>query len=1200
MFLLVLPISTAWLIYSVASPTYAAILNTHPSANAAYSLRKLDSAYAGSAIRVRRDFDDTEQDIGFNGSGNLDTTALQSFVPAGDPTQTGNWKFLSGINSGTLAGGMTDRTELSGLAALLKSGNEGYFVGAHDSNTGRIFVFNKYGENKGDIILTGATMTDAEEVSVYTTGGVSKIVVGAFGDNAANRATKQLFRFTEPTITGSNITIPNDGSWEQINFQYPATPLWEDGSNLGDAEAMFIDAVGDNKIYIISKRETVNKIFSLPLQSSYTGTQTMTYEGEVHANVAEETGGIISPANAVAAAISQDGLHVLIKTYKKIYQFTRTSTSTSIATLLATAPVEVPYVGLGAHPSAEPQGESVAFDKTDSGYYTISEQGTGSASTTFPFFYFRKVPTYATTSVVVREGLNSYAGTQDTYVNQGANEGTNYGAATSMISDKNVSDERFSMLKWTGLDALVPAGARILTATMAFDVNTEGQGFDVHKIIGKTWNENTVTWTNLGGMNLNDIDASSQKVARWSGFDTYTGAITLDLDPAVVQDWVDNPSNNNGLWIIGTHPDDGQQLTTSEGVTGTARPQLTITYYTRGTGYVTKWYDQSGNANDLTQTTNSLQPKIVTGGSTVTRNSLPAVFFDGTTHLQKTSIADVFGTIGQQFIVSNFDSLADTSQAIFDISTSTTATNSWGNLFFGSGGLTGNAAISGGGVDPTASSTFADTTVNIYNQLIGNTHRLRVDQSEIDTNAITLTASTASNLRLGQLFGTTTFGLIGTIQEAVFYDADKTSSQVALEANMLDYWIAATPPSTPDLNATNAGVGAVNSTATVANDVNVSLSTDVLAPTDADIDTIKLTISGLADGSAEKIIIDGSTVESLNTDFTRSNITAGGVSGINYTYTNSSNILLITKNSGGVFTGSEIEAIIEAISYKNTQASATTDGARVFTFKYLDSMANQSAGTATATITVTRAAAASAAVASAIIPGQIVQKSVSVQVPNIIVPNTNINPQNNNPACPIFTQNFHIGQSGPEVKRIQLFLKGQGLFAHSSITEYYGPVTESAVKAFQVKYKTRILTPGGYSNPTGNWYAMTRFVANELSGCSIDARIESNNIIVSNPALSAVPNTAENNQPDTCPIFAMNLKFGDRGREVERVQQWLFEKGFMMAAANGYFGPATKRAVMNFQEAYKSEILLPAGLNVATGNWYAATRNKANSLMCQR
>jgi hypothetical protein len=54
-------------------------LDLYPNAAAAYSLRKLRNAYSGSAIRVRRSNDNTEQDIGFDANGNLDTAALTSF-----------------------------------------------------------------------------------------------------------------------------------------------------------------------------------------------------------------------------------------------------------------------------------------------------------------------------------------------------------------------------------------------------------------------------------------------------------------------------------------------------------------------------------------------------------------------------------------------------------------------------------------------------------------------------------------------------------------------------------------------------------------------------------------------------------------------------------------------------------------------------------------------------------------------------------------------------------------------------------------------------------------------------------------------------------------------------------------------------------------------------------------------------------------
>lgn len=58
------------------------LLDAYPSASVAYSLRKLRTAYSGNCIRVRRT-DNTEQDIAFNSSGQLDTVALLAFVGTG-------------------------------------------------------------------------------------------------------------------------------------------------------------------------------------------------------------------------------------------------------------------------------------------------------------------------------------------------------------------------------------------------------------------------------------------------------------------------------------------------------------------------------------------------------------------------------------------------------------------------------------------------------------------------------------------------------------------------------------------------------------------------------------------------------------------------------------------------------------------------------------------------------------------------------------------------------------------------------------------------------------------------------------------------------------------------------------------------------------------------------------------------------------
>jgi len=66
--------------YAVAAQNL--LLDDYPNAAAAYSLRKLDKDYTGSAIRVRRSNDNSEQDIGFTSAGDLDTASLKTFVGA--------------------------------------------------------------------------------------------------------------------------------------------------------------------------------------------------------------------------------------------------------------------------------------------------------------------------------------------------------------------------------------------------------------------------------------------------------------------------------------------------------------------------------------------------------------------------------------------------------------------------------------------------------------------------------------------------------------------------------------------------------------------------------------------------------------------------------------------------------------------------------------------------------------------------------------------------------------------------------------------------------------------------------------------------------------------------------------------------------------------------------------------------------------
>ena len=62
----------------------------------AYSLRKLSSSYSGSAIRVRRTNDNAELDIGFDSNGELDSSAIISFVGTGNNGHIAVWYDQSG------------------------------------------------------------------------------------------------------------------------------------------------------------------------------------------------------------------------------------------------------------------------------------------------------------------------------------------------------------------------------------------------------------------------------------------------------------------------------------------------------------------------------------------------------------------------------------------------------------------------------------------------------------------------------------------------------------------------------------------------------------------------------------------------------------------------------------------------------------------------------------------------------------------------------------------------------------------------------------------------------------------------------------------------------------------------------------------------------------------------------------------------
>ena len=112
------------------------LLDNYSGAAAAYSLRLLRTAYTGSAIRVRRSSDNTEQDIGFDGNGNLDTSALTSFCGSGNGFVT-TWYDQSGNSNNAAQTTAANQPQIvssgaiiidNGKPALLLDGSNDKFI----------------------------------------------------------------------------------------------------------------------------------------------------------------------------------------------------------------------------------------------------------------------------------------------------------------------------------------------------------------------------------------------------------------------------------------------------------------------------------------------------------------------------------------------------------------------------------------------------------------------------------------------------------------------------------------------------------------------------------------------------------------------------------------------------------------------------------------------------------------------------------------------------------------------------------------------------------------------------------------------------------------------------------------------------------------------------------------------------------------
>ncbi len=114
-------INSDYLIYQPTDAPTSGLLATYTGAAAAYSVRQLSNK-AVIALRVRRDSDDEERNIGWDSNGDLDTTAISAFCGTANGYVTRWWDQSTNANHADQATDASQPQIYNGTAVITENG----------------------------------------------------------------------------------------------------------------------------------------------------------------------------------------------------------------------------------------------------------------------------------------------------------------------------------------------------------------------------------------------------------------------------------------------------------------------------------------------------------------------------------------------------------------------------------------------------------------------------------------------------------------------------------------------------------------------------------------------------------------------------------------------------------------------------------------------------------------------------------------------------------------------------------------------------------------------------------------------------------------------------------------------------------------------------------------------------------------------
>lgn len=216
-------------------------------------------------------------------------------------------------------------------------------------------------------------------------------------------------------------------------------------------------------------------------------------------------------------------------------------------------------------------------------------------------------------------------------------------------------------------------------------------------------------------------------------------------------------------------------------------------------GFVTTWYDQSGNGRNARQTTAANQPQIVSSGSVITQGGKPSVYTPGSRNLNTGLLTlPVSGDIDLDFFAVLNQQSSGNENHLFGLNDNSNITDRRKIFCYGVDSSTSISVRLYGGNIVYANTTTGQLLFNTNYQGGGGAFNSRINGASLSVNSFSnsgLNIQTSSGFMLmsgnssgNEILTYANPNSIGYVQECIFYLSDQSSNRTGIETNINDFY----------------------------------------------------------------------------------------------------------------------------------------------------------------------------------------------------------------------------------------------------------------------------------------------------------------------------------------------------------------------------------------------------------------------------